>query len=320
MKQTKPASETSWRISTEDLSSLQLTDRIQQDLPEGLGHGKTDIFHIDQGLSYMDTRLNPAKNLAIMSRIEQQAPRLVVTLALKGRSCFKTTRGNECLFKEGYTTITSFNSTLGERRYKANKEILQLRFSLSEAWLQKYYTQETTANFFKTANLSILSHQPISSHAMFAAQQLIKADVPNISKKMLIHGQALSILATELTSLCVDNQSSPRKYNKNDINIVKQARNILESEFKTPPAVELLAQRVGTNQFKLKQLFHFYYATTPYAFLYEVRMKIAYKMLESRHCYVNEVADFVGYQHASNFSSAFIKYFGVSPKHITKEA
>ncbi len=319
MKQTKPTNQASWSISTEDISSLQLMDRVQQNLPEGVGKGKTEVFHIEQGLNYMDTRLNPTKNLAIRSRIEQQAPRLVVTLALKGQSCFKTSQGNECLFNEGYTTITSFNSTLGERLYKANKEILQLRFSLSEVWLQKYYTKETVANFFKTASLRIISHQPISSHAMFTAQQLIKADLPNVSKKMLIHGQALSILATELTPLCVENQSSSKKYNKNDMNIVKQARNILESEFKMPPSVELLAQRVGTNQFKLKQLFHVHYATTPYAFLYEVRMKIAYKMLESRHCYVNEVADFFGYQHASNFSSAFIKYFGVSPKHITQK-
>ena len=103
------------------------------------------------------------------------------------------------------------------------------------------------------------------------------------------------------------------------MNIVTKARNILESEFRTPPTVAELARRVGTNQFKLKQLFHNFYDTTPYAFLYEVRMKVAYKMLESKYCHVNEVADFVGYQHASNFSSAFIKYFGVSPKYITKK-
>ena len=219
MKQSKSARTTAWRISTEDILSHPLTDRIQQSLPEGLGHGQTDIFHIDQGLSYLDTHFNPAKDLAITSRIEQQNPRLVVTLALKGKSCFKTAQGNECLFNEGYTTITRFNSTLGERIYKANKETLQLRFSLSEAWLQKYYTKQITENFFKVTHLQVISHQAISSQAMFAAQQLIKAEQQNTSSKLFIHGQALSILASELSPLCADIPNNARKYNQNDINI-----------------------------------------------------------------------------------------------------
>ena len=142
MKLTRPASDTHWRISTQDMPTRQLNDRIQQDLPKELGSGKSDFFHIDQGLNYIDTRLKPIRNLAILSRIEQQSPRLVVTLGLQGKSCFKTSQGNEYLFKEGYTTITSFNSAFGERLYQANKDTLQLRFSLSEAWLQKYYAKE----------------------------------------------------------------------------------------------------------------------------------------------------------------------------------
>ena len=319
MKETKQANDSRWRLSTDDFSSQQLADRVQQNLPKELGSGKTDIFQIDQGLNYIDTRLNPVKNLAIISNIEQQAPRLIVTLALKGKSCFKSNLGNECLFKEGYTTITSFNSSLGERQYEANKDTIQLRFSLSEAWVQKYCTKLTTAHFFKTTNLKILSHQPISSQGMFAAQQLIKNDMPSISKKMLIHGQALTILAAELSPLCIENEKPSKEHNQKEINIVTNARNILELEYRMPPTVEELARRVGTNQFKLKQLFHYYYDTTPYAFLYEVRMKAAYKMLESKYCYINEVADFVGYQHASNFSAAFTKYFGISPKNITKK-
>ena len=47
-------------------------------------------------------------------------------------------------------------------------------------------------------------------------------------------------------------------------------------------------------------------------------MNKAYQLLESTRCHVGVAADFVGYSHASNFSTAFIKHFGISPKTISK--
>jgi len=98
--------------------------------------------------------------------------------------------------------------------------------------------------------------------------------------------------------------------------IAKLAREILYHEFKNPPSVEKLSKRVGTNQFKLKKLFHHFFNTTPYGLILEIRMNYAYQLLKSTHCKVSVAADLVGYNHASNFSAAFTKYFGISPKSI----
>jgi len=48
-------------------------------------------------------------------------------------------------------------------------------------------------------------------------------------------------------------------------------------------------------------------------------MHNAYQLLESTHCQVSVAADRVGYNHASNFTAAFIKYFGISPKVVSKQ-
>ncbi|MFA5018281.1 MAG: helix-turn-helix transcriptional regulator, partial [Methylobacter sp.] len=86
-----------------------------------------------------------------------------------------------------------------------------------------------------------------------------------------------------------------------------------------PPSVEELSKRAGTNQFKLKKLFHHFFNNTPYGLLLEIRMNNAYQLLESGQCQVGVAADRVGYSHASNFSTAFIKHFGISPKAISKK-
>jgi AraC family transcriptional activator of pyochelin receptor len=80
--------------------------------------------------------------------------------------------------------------------------------------------------------------------------------------------------------------------------------------------VQDLSRRVGTNQLKLKQLFHHFFNSTPYGVLLEIRMHAAHRLLESTHCQVAAAAESVGYRHTSNFSVAFTKYFGISPKHI----
>ncbi|MDD1630677.1 MAG: AraC family transcriptional regulator, partial [Methylococcaceae bacterium] len=104
-----------------------------------------------------------------------------------------------------------------------------------------------------------------------------------------------------------------------DKDIAKLAQDILFNEFKNPPSVEALSKRVGTNQFKLKKMFHHFFNNTPYGLLLEIRMNNAYRLLESTRCHVSVAADFVGYSHASNFSAAFIRHFGISPKAISKK-
>jgi AraC-like DNA-binding protein len=47
-------------------------------------------------------------------------------------------------------------------------------------------------------------------------------------------------------------------------------------------------------------------------------MQLAYQLLETKQYPVNVVADKVGFAHASNFTLAFVKHFGVSPKAVGK--
>ena len=134
-----------------------------------------------------------------------------------------------------------------------------------------------------------------------------------------MHGQAMSLLAAELGHLCEEKSDNSGRFNQKDQEIAKLARDILFHEFKNPPSVHELSKRVGTNQFKLKKLFHHFFNNTPYGLLLEIRMNNAYQLLESTHCQVNIAADLVGYNHASNFTAAFIKHFGISPKAVSKK-
>jgi AraC-like DNA-binding protein len=321
MRETQQKTAKRWRIRADDLPSLiqQQNNCLHQSLPEVAGVGHSNIFQLDEDLSYIETLYTPSRDLAVLSHIENPEPRMVITLGLKGHSRFSGNQGDEVIFNEGHTSITTFNSSIGERQYEANKSITQLRFSLSKKWLDRYFGENKFKQYFNKSGIQQLSYQPISHQGIIAAQQLLTNNVSSEVRTLFMHGQAMSLLAAELSHLCEDKSENSGRFNQKDREIANLARDILFLEFKKPPSVEELSKRVGTNQFKLKKLFHHFFNNTPYGLLLEIRMNNAYQLLESTRCHVSVAADFVGYSHASNFSVAFIKHFGISPKIISKK-
>jgi len=233
---------------------------------------------------------------------------------MHGKSCFADDRGREIIFEEGYTTITTFDSSRGERFYQASKPVMQLRFSVNKSGLERYLGEDIPRRLFQPGGVHILSHRRSSTHGIIAAQQLLRGKVSRELQQMFMQGVALSILAAELSPLCEVDGHFVKSDNPREEAMAKAAHDILSREFKSPPSVAELSKRVGTNQFKLKQLFHRYFGNTPYGVLLEIRMHKAYQLLQSERCTVNAAADAVGYHHASNFSAAFGKYFGIPPK------
>jgi AraC family transcriptional activator of pyochelin receptor len=312
----KPAKFGRWRIANEDMPHDRRPECLEQRFPEQMGSGVSRIFRLDEDMSYIETSCSPSRDAAVLSRIDQDEPRLVVTLGLRGRSQFVGSRGDTVLFDAGYTTITAFSSSLGERRYTAGAQVEQLRFSLGKEWLEKYLGSETSVKVFGKSGIQLLGFRPISPQALHAAQQLAACSVPEELRRVFRHGQALRILAEELQPLYDSRGGKAARFYGRDKEIAYAARAILQQEFKNPPSVAALARRVGTNQCKLKHLFHHFFETTPYGLLLDIRMHTAYRLLESTHCPVKVAAESVGYHHASNFSLAFAKYFGISPKQV----
>lgn len=306
-----------WGISSDDLHSHQQQNCLHQYLPKELGMGRSSIFQLGHDLSFIETRYTPSKDLAVLNKIEFQEPRLIVTVGLIGQSRFIEKDGNELVFNEGYTSITTLQSSIGERQYEAHKPTVQLRFALNKSWLDNYFGEAKTARIVNIKGTRLLNYQRTSPQAICIAQQLLNTS--NEQNRLFIHGQAMSLLSFELSQFCGDTSQNSAGFTQRDEAIAKLARDILFREFKNPPSVEELSRRVGINQCKLKKLFHYFFKNTPYGLVLDFRMTNAYQLLESTGCQVAVAAETIGYSHASNFSAAFIKYFGVSPKEITKK-
>lgn len=91
---------------------------------------------------------------------------------------------------------------------------------------------------------------------------------------------------------------------------------VLENLAEPLPSIKELARIFGTNDFKLKDGFRYFFHTSIYQFYTEERLKRAYLMIEQTDIPLKNISFMNGFNSYPNFSKSFKKRFGLSPKEI----
>ncbi|MCF0193437.1 MAG: response regulator, partial [Prevotella sp.] len=100
-----------------------------------------------------------------------------------------------------------------------------------------------------------------------------------------------------------------------DERLMKRIMKIVEQHiFDHNLSVELLASEVGISRVHLNRKLKELTNQTTTDFIKNIRLKRAAELLGEKKHSIAEVADMVGFQNANNFSTAFRKLFGVSPR------
>jgi AraC-like DNA-binding protein len=95
---------------------------------------------------------------------------------------------------------------------------------------------------------------------------------------------------------------------------IRKAKDIVIANMAEPPSLQDLADQVGLNLKKLKMGFKQIYGDTVYGFLFDYKMEMARKLLDTGSYNVNEVGLKIGYSTGSHFIAAFKKKFATTPK------
>jgi len=95
---------------------------------------------------------------------------------------------------------------------------------------------------------------------------------------------------------------------------IYDAQCIMVENYKSPPTINDLARMVGLNRSTLCAGFKEVFSVTIFEFCQGYRMGKARELLQDRNLRISQVAEMVGYEHATNFTVAFKKQFGILPK------
>lgn len=95
---------------------------------------------------------------------------------------------------------------------------------------------------------------------------------------------------------------------------VERTRAHIDAGFAEPLAMRRLAHDAGTNETKLSRAFRSVYGMTIFEYVRSRRMEEAQRMLRAGKLSVTEIAFEVGYEYSCNFSVAYKRHYGVTPK------
>ena len=107
---------------------------------------------------------------------------------------------------------------------------------------------------------------------------------------------------------------------KRDRRMFNQAVAILTRQLTQPPSGVELAHKVGTNQQRLTRIFREQVGMSAYDYLQQLRLERGRGLLHDTDLQVQLIADRVGYRNAGDFTRAFRRHFGVTPRQYRQDA
>lgn len=143
--------------------------------------------------------------------------------------------------------------------------------------------------------------------------------------KGMLKQMYLEAKATEMLTVCLHelelvkpDPSAAEALTRSELESLRQAKTILDSQWAEPPTLSRLARTVQLNEYKLKRGFKQLFGMPVYAYVLDRRMNAAQYLLETAQMRVGEVAERVGYSSGQHFTRAFVKRFGCSPSDYAK--
>lgn len=159
---------------------------------------------------------------------------------------------------------------------------------------------------------------PLSSELLDVARSILGCAIREKNlREVFMRAKALEALAVTLDLLSRSSSAaarlSPRERAKLD-----DARRLIERSYAEPWTIETLAASVGLSETKLKLGFREVIGKSVRAYLRDVRMSHAERLLSEGRS-VTEAALACGYSNLSHFSKTFFRYRGVVPRHLSPQ-
>ena len=155
----------------------------------------------------------------------------------------------------------------------------------------------------------------ISPSMAVVLNQLISFNLNSSIKTLYFKGKAYELLSLFFNrSEDADIEQCPYLVDEVNVAKLKKAKDIMIANMAEPPTLQELADEIDLSLKKLKEGFKQIYGDSVFSFLFDYKMEVARKLLESGDYNVNEVGLKVGYSTGSHFIAAFKKKFGTTPK------
>lgn len=162
--------------------------------------------------------------------------------------------------------------------------------------------------------LQLIKTQTIDAMSLYTIKKIRNINQLNSMKSILGEHSVIEYMLHQLSLLDFYDET----LDKEELRIVKKAKEILLKNFVNAPTIQALAHSCATNETKLKLAFKKVNQTTIYQYIQKLRLEKANLLLKEQVLNIGEIAKDVGYKHQGHFSKLFFETYGVYPKDLLK--
>lgn len=185
--------------------------------------------------------------------------------------------------------------------------------------IQKFHSLfSTESNFIDFLNSEnrdkkYYSQEHISSQIAIILDQMRSTNIHSSIYGLYLRGKIYELLSLHFNKN-INTEQCPFLSDEENVRKIRKVKEIVVQNMLTPPSLQELANEVGITLKRLKTGFKQVYGESVYNFLFDYKMEMARKLLESNQYNINELSSKFGYSTPSHFISAFKKKFGTTPK------
>ena len=238
---------------------------------------------------------------------------------VKGKAAFQFNNGNYTLNINEQTSLLLYNPQRGlpiHLDIDPNSSLVSILISIKK--FHGLFSQEADyIPFLSEDNKDKKYYKDgqISPSLSIVLNQLISYNLNSSIKNLYFKGKAYELLSLYFNRAEDANvQQCPFLVDESNVLKIRKAKDIIISRMAEPPSLQELADEIELSLKKLKEGFKQIYGDSVFSFLFDYKMEVARKLLESGNHNVNEVGLKVGYSTASHFIAAFKKKYGTTPK------
>ena len=146
----------------------------------------------------------------------------------------------------------------------------------------------------------------ISPSMAITLNQIVNYNLNSSIKNLYFKGKAYELLSLYFNKgEDADIEQCPFLVDESNVAKIKKAKDVIITRMSEPPTLQELSDEIGLPLKKLKEGFKQIYGDSVFSFLFDYKMEVARKLLESGAHNVNEVGLRVGYSTASHFIAIF---------------
>jgi AraC-like DNA-binding protein len=279
--------------------------------------GSQEIIQIEE--DFILIRLQNESETIFSVQKEVSSQLVQFHFGLKGAATFNFNQGSYALDLKEEKALLLYNPQKNLPLHldlKPNSWVISMLISIKK--LHSLFSSEANYITFLTddnKDKKYYNESNMSPSTAIVLSQLFHFNLHPSIKNLYYKGKAYELLSLYFNRT-EDLNAEQCPFLSDELNVlkIKKAKEIMILNMAEPPSLQDLATQIGLSEKKLKMGFKQIYGDTVYGFLFDYKMNLARKYLDSGSYNVNEVGLKIGYSTGSHFIAAFKKKFGTTPK------